>query len=142
MIREDGDESAGEEAGVTETVDVTEEKSSILPEFLFSLIELNPNKGIKNCGSEEIYYNALCAFARSLEPTIEAVKKYRREEDIDDLLITVHSIKTAANMVGAERIGNMAYEIEKAGKEGYDPDKLTELFDRCIEMHNYLTPLL
>ena len=141
VIREDEDESAGEEAGVTETADVTEEKS-ILPGFLFSLIELNPNKGIKNCGSEGIYYNALCAFARSLEPTIEAVKKYRREEDIDDLLITVHSIKTAANMVGAERIGNMAFEIEKDGKEGFDPDKLTELFDRCIEMHNYLAPLL
>ena len=61
---------------------------------------------------------------------------------MDDVMITVHSIKTAAGMVGAERISNMALGIEKAGPENFSEERLNELFDRCIELCNNLTSLI
>ena len=115
---------------------------TVLPEALYAMIDLNPVEGVKRCGTPKIYLNALKAFAGSIEPTIAATRSYRKSDNLDDVMITVHSIKTAAAMIGAERISNMALGIEKAGVENFREERLNELFDRCIELCNNLASLI
>ena len=115
---------------------------TVLPEALYAMIDLNPVEGVKRCGTPKIYLNALRAFADSIKPTIAATRNYKNIDDMDDVMITVHSIRTAASMIGAERISNMALGIEKAGPENFTEERLNELFDRCVELCNNLTSLI
>ena len=118
---------------------VTEEETSQhLPEYVFSIRELDPIKGVQRCRNEQIYLNALNAFARFVEPTIKAVHGYLASNDMKDVIISVHSIKTASKMIGAMKISDMAQAIEDAGEEGFRRDKLEELFDKCMEMRECL----
>ncbi len=138
---DDRDENPGASAGSGRSTAAAAD-GTVLPEALYALIDLNPVEGVKRCGTPKIYLNALRAFADSIKPTIAATRNYKNSDDMDDVMITVHSIKTAAGMVGAERISNMALGIEKAGAENFSEEKLNELFDRCIELCNNLTSLI
>ncbi|SCY31722.1 Signal transduction histidine kinase [Lachnospiraceae bacterium XBB2008] len=141
MAHDDREESPDASAGSARSVGAPAD-GTVLPEALYAMIDLNPVEGVKRCGSPKIYLNALRAFSDSIRPTIAATRNYKNSDDMDDVMITVHSIKTAAGMVGAERISNMALGIEKAGPENFSEERLNELFDRCIELCNNLTSLI
>ena len=117
---------------------IEEDTVSHLPEYLFSIRDLDPVDGMKRCGSEKIYLDALNAFARYVEPTIKATHGYLYNKDMKDVMINVHSIKTASKLVGATHICDMAQKIENAGEEGFNVDALDELFDRCMEMKGFI----
>ncbi len=137
LIKEDEDKE-----GKSVTVSGATGETVMLPDFVFTIRDLDPMEGIRKCGSEKIYLNALAAFGRYIEPIINATHAYVKNNDMRDVLINVHSLNTAAKTVGAKRISRMAHEMEEAGMEGFSEEKLEELFDKCIEMRNCLLPLL
>ncbi len=133
MINEKGSPAADES---------DDEGDDHIPEFIFTVIDLNAMDGIKKCGSEKIYIKALAAFVESIQPTITRTEEYLDNNDMEDVIINIHSIKTAAAMIGAEYISNVARQIEEAGPDNFDIGKMNDLFDRCIEMSVHLAPLL
>lgn len=136
------DETSDSERDEPDQLPAPAHGESCIPDFVFSLLDINPMEGIKRCGSEKIYLNALVAFARSIRPTINTARGYIRAKNYDDLMITINSVKVASQMVGADRIYSIAQSIENDGTDHVSNEKLCDLVDRCIEMENYLAPLI
>ncbi|MBR6223125.1 MAG: response regulator [Lachnospiraceae bacterium] len=115
---------------------------SLLPEFIFTINELNPIEGIKACGTEKIYMNALVAFAETTKDLIIATRNYIQEGKIDDALINIRTIKASADIIGAHFISNLATEFEKSESTDPDDEILTDLFEDCYELIDHLSPLI
>ncbi|MBE5924503.1 MAG: response regulator [Lachnospiraceae bacterium] len=130
-----------EKPAESETLD--DEEDVILPDFIFTIIDLNTIKGIKNCsGSEKLYMKALITFAKTMEPMITSTLNYKETGDMDDVLINIKTINQAAEMIGADWISNIAYDIEENPESEELDDMLYELFDSCRQLCSHLAPLL
>ena len=78
---------------------------------------LNTQRGIVNSGgSAEAYDEILEIYATDCGNRLEDMATYRRENDLKSLTICVHAVKSASANIGAERLSNMAAELEAAGK--------------------------
>ncbi len=134
------------ESSAENTTDTNNKQASVnedlLPEFIFTINELNPLDGIKACGTEKIYLNALIAFAETTDELIASTIKYIRNGDIDNALINVKTIKASADIIGAHWISNLATEYEKSGSRDPDDVLLTDLFEDCDKLIEHLAPLL
>lgn len=80
---------------------------------------LDMQKSIDNYGgSVHIYHNILKTYyydIKAREPELEELYKQR---DIRNFTIYVHAIKSASRGAGANELGETAYHLENAGKEG------------------------
>ncbi|MCR5701143.1 MAG: response regulator [Lachnospiraceae bacterium] len=132
------EETAEEEHTVKQT-----DEDAFLPDFIFTIIDLNTICGIKNCfGSEKMYMKALIAFAKTMEPMITSTVNYKETGDMEDVLINIKTIKAAAEMIGADWIANIAYDIEEDPESDELDEMLHELFDSCRQLCSHLAPLL
>ena len=73
---------------------------------------LDAETGIKHCGGEDNYKLTLEAFADSAEEYAESIRKFTAENDKENAMIKLHSLKGAARTIGAENMGEMAYAGE------------------------------
>ena len=89
---------------------------------------INVDEGIGFTGSKEKYLAALQRFYRRAEKNIESISDDSSRKKGDELTITVHALKSNARMIGADRLGSIAEEMELSGKAGeYDKQfSLTE----------------
>ncbi len=72
--------------------------------------------GIKYCGDIEYYKEILQVTVDGYEEKYATIKKYCDTEDYNNLIIIVHSLKSNANNIGAVELGQLAKEVEEAGK--------------------------
>ena len=79
---------------------------------------INVEEGIGFTGSREKYLAALQRFYRRAEKNIESIMAESSEKKGDELTITVHALKSNARMIGADRLGAIAEEMELSGKAG------------------------
>ena len=92
---------------------------------------INVDEGIGFTGSKEKYLAALQRFYRRAEKNIESVKDDSSRKKGEELTITVHALKSNARMIGADRLGSIAEEMELSGKAG-DYDKQFSLTEELI----------
>ncbi len=85
---------------------------------------LDADTGIKHCGGEDNYRLTLDAFADSAEEYAESIRRYIAEDDRENAMIKLHSLKGAARTIGAESLGEMAYagEMYYRGRTEDEPD--------------------
>ncbi|MBR2402077.1 MAG: response regulator [Lachnospiraceae bacterium] len=78
--------------------------------------DLDIERGLATCsGDEEFYMEILGDFSRlKIKEELEA---YRKENDFTNYCIRVHGFKNSAYSVGATKLGDLAYEMEKMTKE-------------------------
>ncbi len=88
-----------------------------LPEWLLSQDLLDSRAGLKNCGSAEVYLNAIETFADSSEENYELISRYFAEKQTEDYTIKVHALKSSARIIGAAELSTLAARLEKAGDE-------------------------
>ncbi|MBQ8966741.1 MAG: response regulator [Ruminococcus sp.] len=79
---------------------------------LESIRGLNVEQGEKNCGGEEYFRITLEAFADSAEEYISDITRFIAEDDRQNAMIKLHSLKGAARTVGAAELGERACEGE------------------------------
>jgi CheY-like chemotaxis protein/anti-sigma regulatory factor (Ser/Thr protein kinase) len=116
-----------------------------LPDFVFSIAEIDAATGVSWCGNEQLYLEALKTYAESTPKLIYDAKKYWLAGDTKNTVIMIHNIKSASRTIGAEWIRNIAQELETAGSIGDFTTirfKLPDLFDRCKALCDRLAPLL
>ncbi len=90
-----------------------------LPEELRSLDsfeKIDVNTGLKNSGSVDAYMSLLKIFYESMTEKGDEIEKYYEEGDLKDYTIKVHALKSSARLIGAAAFGEMAQELENAGK--------------------------
>ncbi len=116
-----------------------------LEENTENLAAINQNEGIKNCGSQDGYIEALKLFSDSLTQRLEELSDYLEKDDFENYTIKVHALKSSVKIVGANRAFELASALESAGKEGrkdYILKNHWELSDECRRVNEELIGLL
>ena len=93
----------------------------VLKKFLPDAVGyIDQNKAMDNFADEGLYKEVLKTFASSAEDKISHIKKALDEKSWKDYVIFVHALKSNANTIGAEELGNMAKDLEAVGKTLFD----------------------
>jgi HPt (histidine-containing phosphotransfer) domain-containing protein len=79
---------------------------------------IDPVKAIENSGSEESFKAVLRIFYESVEKNADEIQKFYENEDWTNYIIKVHALKSSSRLVGAMELGDAAYDLEMAGKDG------------------------
>ena len=91
-----------------------EEEIKIPAEFQ-NLQGIDAAAGIKNCGSEEDYKNALKVFANSISTGAEEIEKFFDNQDWKNYTTKVHALKSTSRIIGAAELSELAKNLEDAG---------------------------
>lgn len=78
---------------------------------------LDREEGVKNCGSDELYKEALKIFYDTYEFKSNEIKELFDEENITDYTTKVHALKSSARIIGAKELSEKALRLENAGDE-------------------------
>ncbi len=81
-------------------------------------IEINVEEGMKNCGGAEGYLSILRVFYESGEENATELDGYYEAEDLKNYTIRIHALKSSARIIGAASLGEEAWKLEEAGKNG------------------------
>ena len=112
MIHEEPEEGAAERgSGVVET------PPEILPGALFSIAQLNPEKGLDYCGDVEDYLEMLGVYVNSAEEKAAGIEESLSKNDLETYALTVHSLKSTSKAIGAEELSARAAALEAAARE-------------------------
>ena len=86
-------------------------------DILFSIKGINPENGIRNCGgNRNVYIQILRTFSSS--NLAAGLESYYEDSDWKNYEVIAHSVKGACRNIGANEIGEKAYQLELAGKKG------------------------
>jgi len=78
---------------------------------------LDVQKGISMLGSGKVYKQFMEDYYHDIDKKTEDIMNYYESMNYTDYTIAVHALKSASRQLGAEEIGNLAEQLEKAGKE-------------------------
>ena len=82
-------------------------------------------------GNETAYRETLVLFAELWEERREQLRQFLEEENMEEYAILIHAVKGDARTLGAEALGESAYEQELKAKQG-DVQAIRSSFDRVI----------
>ncbi len=111
-------------------------EQSLLEALREKLVDIDFDKGFAACGGEEEFYLEIIQDFVDM-PLKEELEKYRSEDNHKDYCVYIHGFKNNSYTVGATKIGDMAYEIECATREGI-PDGIIEMEERLYEQYDKL----
>lgn len=104
-------------------------------------IDINAAIKASLCSYED-YMDILKIYYRTLNTKSEKIKQAYETNDTDNYIIYVHGLKSSSRVVGAYQLGDMAYELELAGKAG-NIDIITQktniLLDNINKLYNNLS---
>lgn len=98
----------------TNTEDEKSDENDLL-ERLSEQAGLDVDQGLSNCGSPEGYMEVIDIYNQSVESKAADIERYYLEEDYDNYVIQVHSLKSTSKVIGASDISERAYMLEQAG---------------------------
>ncbi len=116
---------------------VTVEEDEKLPDYLYSISELNVEEGLKNCGSAQGYMSVLSVFKQTAGPKAEEIEGFYNAEDIQGYTVKVHALKSSARIIGAAVLSKLAEQLEFAGKQD-DKEFIKENTDKLLKMYREL----
>ena len=152
MIDEDKDYSMNERAEsrdvwkeydkLWENSDTDEESevhvhSTVIPQWVFSVTDMDVNTGIANCGSEDGFMSVLSVFHKTAPDKADEIEKLLDEGNIGDYTIRVHALKSSARIIGAAGLSALAEQLEKAGKSN-DTTFIRDNTDKLLTMYRDL----
>lgn len=91
------------------------EKAGEIIKSIKTIKEIDYEKGISLCGSEEGYITALEIFYNSIDLKADEIENYYNAEDYKNYTIKVHALKSSANLIGALKLWADAKALEDAG---------------------------
>ena len=100
-----------QEDGQTGTVSFT------IPAEYESLSGIDAHEGIRNCGSPQSYKPILDIFYSTISQKADELERCYENEDWSLYTINVHALKSSARIIGAKKLSDDAFELEKAGKD-------------------------
>jgi len=133
-------ESSGNVQAVQEPVEGLDEKLDIIADT--GMIDIDA--GIKNSGSVQAYLPLLKVFYDSVSDKADELERFYDENDFGNYTIKVHALKSSARIIGAADLGEKAFKLEMAGKEGniaYILDKHRELIEEYRSFSDILKPV-
>ena len=118
--------------------------STIIPEFLYGIVEISPYCGIKNCGSPRAFMQTLYTFSHTFDKTLRNIKLCCNAKDISKTTEALEELSSVFRMIGAVLLSDMAQGLEADGRE----ENIIKLahdmplfLNRCRRLSSQLTPL-
>lgn len=102
---------------------------------------LDMDHAISMLGSEKLFWSVLKEYYNSIDKKSNSILEHRLNERWKDYTIEVHALKSTSRQIGAEHIGELAAELEKAGNEN-NIDLINEKTDYMIEEYIKFKELL
>lgn len=103
--------------------------------------QIDTREGVRNCGSEEGFLDALEIFRETIQEKAEEIRKYYDAGDWKNYTIKVHALKSSARIIGATELSELAKELEEAGHKE-DVSVIETKNGRLLEMYQSYTTLL
>ncbi|MBR5091387.1 MAG: response regulator [Ruminiclostridium sp.] len=128
----------------TDESEIQEDDEPALPDFLSDIDEIDIQAGIKNCGSVEGYIMALKTYTDMIGDMADETEKLWLSGDLHDTAIKIHAMKSTSRIIGASELGELAQELETAGKNGDSGavgERIDELLARCRKLGEQLRPV-
>lgn len=126
-------------------VPAKEERSSVIPDFVRDIKEIDLHEGLRHSGTADIYLQVLVTYAATVDTRCDEIERYWEAGDVANMTVKVHAIKSTSRVIGAVRLGSLAEDLEAAGRAN-DTVILSacigELLSRCRELGRQLAPLL
>jgi len=97
------------------TGEASEVEEIKIPAEFENLPGIDAVAGIKNCGSEDDYRNALKVFANSISTGAEEIEKFFDNQDWKNYTTKVHALKSTSRIIGATELSELAKNLEDAG---------------------------
>ncbi|MGN0651282.1 MAG: PocR ligand-binding domain-containing protein [Oscillospiraceae bacterium] len=102
---------------------------------------LNTEKAIQLLGNQTLFMQVLKEYYLSIDSRAQTLTKMLESGDIGGYTIDVHSLKSTSRQIGAEELGELAFELEKAGKandERFIRKHHGELLEKCAAVRDIL----
>ena len=118
---------------------------TLIPDLVTDISEIDTSAGVKNCGGEEAYLETLKTFAGMISDHTDRIQSFWESGDIENATIKIHAVKSTCRIIGAAGIGELAQELELAGKNNDTAKlgaKIDELLERCRKVGEALAPLV
>ncbi len=112
-----------------------------IPDFIKKIDALNVNSGIIHCGSCEAYMDTLKTYLGSGKKNADEIQKYWADKDVKNTTIKVHALKSTSYVIGAQKLGDFAARLEKAGEAG-DVDILEKEIEPLLTQYRELVDKL
>jgi len=113
-----------------------EEECSI-PDFIFEIQDLDADTGIIHCGSRESYMSTLKMYYEAAGKNADEIEDYWKIRDIKNTTVKIHALKSTSKVIGAEKLGEFAAKLEKAGDSG-DIETLEKEINDLIQEYRKL----
>ncbi|MBQ8798313.1 MAG: response regulator [Lachnospiraceae bacterium] len=133
------EESVKEEENETVKEEKVQDAKITTKQKLFSdltkvLPELDYGKALMLCGGEESFLMELFELFINL-PIKEELSRFRAENDYKNYCIRIHGFKNNAYPIGANALGDLAYEMEQMTRESM-PEEIDELQKRLFDQYD------
>lgn len=96
--------------------------------------DISVDEGILNCGGKDSYVSALTLFANTVSDNSDVIEKAFTEKDIKAFTIKVHALKSAARLIGAMELSELAKKLEAAGNNN-DIEFINEKTKQLLEKY-------
>lgn len=87
-----------------------------IPEDLQGLPGIDVARGMSYCGTGQVYRKTLFLFREQIHGRLRRIRQAWEESRLEDYVIEVHSLKSAARWIGAMDLGDQAEALEMAGR--------------------------
>lgn len=94
-----------------------EEVTSVSKKDMPNLREIDTEAAIRYCGSKQMFWRLIEVFYRTIDNKADTIEAYEECGDIKNYIIEVHALKSAAKLIGATELSDLAAKLEQAGKE-------------------------
>ena len=102
---------------------------------------LNTEKAISMLGSEKLYWTVLREYYTNIGKNSQSIQDHFDNEEWSEYTIEVHALKSASRQIGAEELGEHAFELEMAGKEN-NIDLIKKKTAAMLDEYKALTDML
>ncbi len=123
----------------------SEMQVSAIPGSIRKIKELNISAGVENCGDENSYLETLKIYAEMVDEYADSIDEFLKNGDTENAVIRIHALKSTSRIIGASGLGDLAAELESAGRNG-DMEKLDknagELTERSRKLGQKLKGVL
>lgn len=114
---------------------------NIIMQDIPDIKNINAEEGIKNCGTQKLFFDLLRDFYKLIDPKTEKLKSCLASGKIREYTIEVHALKNTARMIGAAELSSLFYQLEMLGKAG-NKEELLRLTPRTLELYQSYKPIL
>ncbi len=113
--------------------------------------ELSLDAALGVIGNEELLKEVAGQFGEHMDENVDSIEKHLFDRDYKNFTIKVHSLKSSAKMIGAERLSALARELEELGKKAQNGDResekqilriVVETLERYLRVGISLSPLI